>query len=276
MKWQDYEEITKHIYETLGKAHGTKIEGYGKNCKVTGKSGIQHQIDVLTSHSDGVHTYKTMIECKYWTQKVDKDIVMKVAEIVDDANLSKGIIVSRNGFTSDATNYAEHKNIGLVELREPTDKDWKGRIRNIRINLNMMLPTITDFELIIANTTEIPRWLESKLNRNPELFSIRYSDDTTTPLETIFERFNSELSKKERNETLEQNQSFDSNTLLLYNPTNETIPINGIKINGILKIAKQTINLHGDNYILLIMKSIFESKEYSITKNREIKELKKI
>ena len=35
------------IYETLGKESGVKIEGYGNNCKVKGKSGVNHQIDVL-------------------------------------------------------------------------------------------------------------------------------------------------------------------------------------------------------------------------------------
>lgn len=95
MEWQDYEEITKHIYATLGEAHGVKIEGHGKDCKVIGKSGVEHQIDVLTSHSDGIHSYRTMIECKYWDQNVNKDVIMKVAEIVEDAGLNKGIIVSK-------------------------------------------------------------------------------------------------------------------------------------------------------------------------------------
>ena len=52
---------------------------HGGNCKVRGKSGVSHQIDVLTSHPDGVHTYKTAIECKYWDKYIDKDVIMKVA-----------------------------------------------------------------------------------------------------------------------------------------------------------------------------------------------------
>lgn len=275
MEWQDYEEITRHIYATLGEAHGVKIEGHGKDCKVKGRSGVEHQVDVLTSHSDGIHTYKTMIECKYWEQNINKDIVMKVAEVVDDAGLNKGIIVSKHGFTPDAISYAEFKNIGLVELRKPTDEDWKGRIRDIRVNLHMVLPEITNLELILMQSAEIPRWLESKLNRNPELLSVKYPDNTITSLETIVERFCSELSKKTENETLVQDLSFDSGTLLLYEPTNETIPIGGIKISGILKIAKQTIDIHGDDHILMIMKSIFENKEYAVTKNLEIREAKK-
>lgn len=89
---------------------------------------------MLTSHSDGIHEYLTDIECKYWDQKINKDIVMKVVAIVKDCNFAKGIIVSKLGFTPDAKQYAWHEGIGLVELREMTDEDWKGRIRKIILN----------------------------------------------------------------------------------------------------------------------------------------------
>ena len=84
MDWKHYEEVTKKIYETLGRESGVKIIGYGNQCIVRGKSGVVHQIDVLTAHSDGIHEYKTAIECKYWKDKVNKDIVMKVSEIIQD------------------------------------------------------------------------------------------------------------------------------------------------------------------------------------------------
>ena len=97
MNWQTYEEVVKKVYEALGKDKGVSIECYGNSCKVTGKSTVEHQVDVLTSHSDGIHQYKTAIECKYWNENVNKDIIMKVKAIVDDANLHKGVIVSKLG-----------------------------------------------------------------------------------------------------------------------------------------------------------------------------------
>ena len=107
MDWKEYEEITKYIYETLGNAAGTKIVGYGGTCKVKGKSGVSHQIDVLASHSDGVHNYRTAIECKYWDKKINKEIVMKIAEIVEDSGINKGVVVSKMGFTEDGISYAK-------------------------------------------------------------------------------------------------------------------------------------------------------------------------
>ena len=123
--WKAYEAITKYIYETLGNEYGVKVEGFGNNCKVLGKSGVKHQIDILTSHSDGIHSYRTAIECKYWKEKINKETVMKVSEIIKDANINKGIIVSKNGFTQDGIDFAKYKNIGLVELKEVEEKDQK-------------------------------------------------------------------------------------------------------------------------------------------------------
>lgn len=38
LTWQEYEAVTKYIYEMLGVQYGIKIMGYGKDCKVQGKS----------------------------------------------------------------------------------------------------------------------------------------------------------------------------------------------------------------------------------------------
>lgn len=123
LDWKTYESITRYIYESLGKQAGVRVKGHGQNCKVTGKSGVAHQIDVLTTHSDRLHSYDTVIECKYWKEKVNNDTVMKIASIIEDTGISKEVIVTNSGFTKDRLEFAKFENIGLVELREPTIKD---------------------------------------------------------------------------------------------------------------------------------------------------------
>ena len=49
----------KSVYEHLGQAAGVKILGRGCSCKRAGRSGVEHQIDVLKSHSDSLHEYLT-------------------------------------------------------------------------------------------------------------------------------------------------------------------------------------------------------------------------
>jgi hypothetical protein len=110
----------------LGAEYGIKVKGYGKDCKVQGKSGIKHQVDVLTEQSDGENSLLTAIECKFLKKKVTKEIVMKLHSIMKDADISSGIIVSTMGFTKDTLTYAEHVGIRLVELKEVEKDDANG------------------------------------------------------------------------------------------------------------------------------------------------------
>lgn len=272
MEWKEYEEITKYIYETLGKTSGVKIECFGNDCKITGKSTVEHQIDVLTSHSDGLHTYKTIVECKYWDKNINKDIIMKVAEIVEDSGINKGVIVSKNGFTPDAISFAKYKNIGLIELREPTEEDWKGKIKNILINMNMYLPQIDSFEILINPETET--------NLKPgsmrvEILDIKKPDGTIENVHKFIDEFSEGIFEKKENEKIEKIFKFEKGTKILNNLTNEETEINGIKITGTLTIARETFEIKGEDHVFMIMKSVFEEKSYTITKNREIRENKK-
>ena len=134
----------KDLYQVLGQASGVTIECWGASCIVDGPPGLFHQIKVLTSHSDGLHQYRTAVSCKNWNKKVGIPIVREFAQIIDDAKLSKGVIVSKMGFTGPAKTYAQSKNIGLVELRRPLDKDWDGYIREVHITLMMDQTEIHD------------------------------------------------------------------------------------------------------------------------------------
>ncbi len=50
-------------------------------------------------------------------------------------------IITCNGFTPDAKQYARSMHIGLVVLREFRESDWAGRIRGININLIAVIPS---------------------------------------------------------------------------------------------------------------------------------------
>ena len=63
LDWKSYEEITKYIYNVLGAEYGIKVKAYGKDCKVQGKSGVKHQVDVLTEQLHGEDYLLTAIEC---------------------------------------------------------------------------------------------------------------------------------------------------------------------------------------------------------------------
>jgi len=278
LDWKTYESITKYIYETLGKEFGVKIKGHGSTCKVKGKSGGKYQIDVLTSHSDGIHTYLTAIECKYWKAKVNKDTVMKLAGIIEDSGINKGIIVCKNGFTQDGIDYAKHKNIELVELREIEENDLNENPKEIHIG---------DLELHVGVSVKRTEILNIDIgdNRNIDVksefdyfkFLVIREDESPKPLFTYITEFRKEVNpQNEKTEKLTKHYKIPNG--VIYNTeTKETLKINGITFTGQLRKTDDKKNLKFTlvDKVWLIMKSIFDERTFTFTESGLIKENKK-
>jgi hypothetical protein len=265
LDWKQYEAITKYIYESLGRQSGVKVKGYGKDCKVIGKSGVAHQIDVLTAHSDGVHEYQTAIECKYWNQKINKDIVMKVAAVVEDANISKGVIVSKSGFTPDAIDFARFRNIGLVELREAEEKDLEGQpptmdlaILTLRINAIIRRPVVSRIEIDSVENTAIEKeyWINT--------YFLKLTNGRQVPFANYLKDFQDELHRQKKEWEAVSKQYEVPGALLINSKTKASETINLIILTGVLeridKSSTQELTLV--DRVWLIMKSLFENSTF--------------
>lgn len=183
MDWKQYEFITKYIYQTLA-CYRINIEGYGKDCRIRGDSGVMHQIDVLTSETDDSGTFRTAIECKYLNKKVNKDVVMKLLAIINDTNIPRGIIVSKSGYTADAQQYAKHHNILIVQLREAGKENNVQRKElqigdlhlNVRLNIrrpvvtNMIAMGLDDKEFELHEKDQYQIFIEAKTGKKSTLF----------------------------------------------------------------------------------------------------------
>lgn len=277
LDWKSYESITKYIYETLGKKSGVKIKGHGNSCNVMGKSGVSHQIDVLTTHSDGIHTYDTAIECKYWKDKVDKNIVMKLSKTIEDTGINKGVIVSKNGFTKDGIQYAKFSNIGLVELREIEEKDFDKspkeiEIADIKIPLNILITRPQILHIDIGNNRNI------KVNDEYHYynFEIVHEDGSSTPLVIYINNFRNEVKLQDKMFCEITKHYKISNSTLFNRQTNESLIIGGITFTGqLVKIdASRDFKFTVVDQVWLIMKSIFDERTFSISANGTIKENK--
>jgi hypothetical protein len=77
--------------------------------KLDGKiSGIPRQVDILVGS-----TQKTAIECKYLSRKVDVKCVESFLAMMDDLDISRGLIVTARGYTPAAKARAENDDRGL-------------------------------------------------------------------------------------------------------------------------------------------------------------------
>ena len=257
--WQSYEELVKDIYMALGQMHGVSVEGWGWNCKIVGKSGALHQVDVLTKHGDGLHEYRTAIECKYWNKKVSKEAITKLKYIVEDASISKGIVVSKMGFTDSAKAVALDSNIGLVELREPLDSDWKGRVREFCFKINLKRIRLKDVQFHCRGEVSSGDILESMFS-NDIYVNLAGSGRLICFDDVIIEPVEGRRSRID----------FDDGSFIVI-PKDENHRANGCGIVGVSydvvfdysMLKEWTVNVK--DCVYMIMESIFDNRHYTLT-----------
>ena len=277
LRWQDYEEMVKDIYKALGQASGVTVECWGSSCKVEGPPGVFRQIDVLTRHSDGLHQYRTAISCKYWNKKVDISRVTEFVQIVHDAGLNKGVMVSKMGFTAPATAYAAIKNIGLVELRKPVDEDWDGYIREVHITV--MIDQTQIYGVQFRLTAPRPGQGEHALQEGPLYWPLLlgqiFIGIPGHEAETLQKLADEEWSKQP--DQGEYDIQFPEGSILTV-PACPDYPAHGYSITGVsFKVQfnpplKEEIVFRADDHIYMFMESLFDGRRFTITRDGEIRE----
>ena len=245
-----------------------------------GKSGVNHQIDVLTSHSDGIHTYKTAIECKCWDRKVPKDDVMKLSEIISDTDIEKGVLVSKSGFTPDARRIAESKNISLVELRKSVDKDWNDSLKQLDMELNFCVDEIFDYRFVLY---DVPKSDRNTLNFNTSNAYIHIGNQDPLPIREFAEKV---IKSNSRSGSLEgyyrtcsasQETDWKNYSVEFLDKTivSELGSSKKSKIRKLYFTVRETtvtenISIDIVDYIAMIMHSIFDNKKFAVFPNMEV------
>lgn len=143
MNWKDYED---KIFEKFDSEFGSTHEII-KNTHIIGKfSKTPRQIDILLKSKIAHYSVLGVVECKYFSKKVDVKIVDSFIGFLEDVGANFGVIITNEGYTHGAQNRAYVKGIRLeiikfAELEEyhydlefcqicETDEDGFGRIIN--------------------------------------------------------------------------------------------------------------------------------------------------
>ena len=269
LDWQEYEEITKYIYENLGTASGIKVKGHGRNCKVMGKSGVAHQVDVLTEEKDGDRIRLTAIECKFLNKKVTKGVVMQLFEIMEDAGIESGIIVCKTGYTRDTLKFAEHKGIRLVELWEAGENDLNGKhtidvgMLDININSTLIRPIITKIDLgqkVMTEEKEIMAMYEATMFN---------SDGKEVYFKTCLFAFLDDLENEDILLKSITRSYIPAGGTLTWNCKGAELNIKEILVTGYLtrKNSRSTKYFQIVDQVWLIMNEIFEKRRTTLSKS---------
>jgi hypothetical protein len=92
------------------RTHGYEVS---TNLVIAGRSGANHELDVVGDKADGLTTVRIVVECKAWASPIDKDVVYKLSAELADLGAAKGVIASLSGWTVQAGQAAAQANIEL-------------------------------------------------------------------------------------------------------------------------------------------------------------------
>ncbi len=102
MAWKKYEEeIYRYFSDTFPE---TTIK---YNQKIIGKySKVKRQIDILIEGTIAGYLIRIIVDCKYFSRKVDVKEVESFSSMIEDVGANQGILITRKEFTAAAANRA--------------------------------------------------------------------------------------------------------------------------------------------------------------------------
>jgi len=127
----EYEKLTRRIYQEILEKEGVENIQVEHNVALQGRSGVEHQIDVLWKFKQAGIEHKVLIECKNYTSSLTLEKVRNFFAVVHDIGNSNGLLVTKTGFQSGTKKFADFYGIGMKLLREPESADYQGRIQTI-------------------------------------------------------------------------------------------------------------------------------------------------
>nr|UPA60006.1 restriction endonuclease [uncultured bacterium] len=156
---RDYESLVESVFTQLLEQDSVKNITIEKNKILQGKT-TTHEIDVYWEFIAGGIKYSTIIQAKDWNQKVPQGEILKLKAIIEDLpGQPRGVFITRTGYQQGALDVAKANGIITYELREPTEEDWKGRIKTVVLSIKAYIPN-TKVEVIADN-----EWLQEELKR---------------------------------------------------------------------------------------------------------------
>lgn len=106
-----------HVKEFITEKGGKEIQSFVANHNVVlkGDDG-KYQIDVLAEFEVVGGRFTVLIECKYQTSPVKRDVVQVLDSRLHSLGAHKGMVFSRSGFQSGAIEFAKKHGIALVHV----------------------------------------------------------------------------------------------------------------------------------------------------------------
>lgn len=269
----EYELLVKEIFEQILKYNLANLKTLKIEHDVYIKGNLgTHQIDVYWEFEFNGIKYKTVVQAKDWNSNVPQEKILAFNQILQDIpGQPRGIFITKTGYQKGAKEIAEKLNIVLYELRKPTDKDWEGKMRDLKIILHGICP-----HLISCTPIFDKEYLEEYY---PDLKN-RYV--VCNPMESNIVDFKGQkqcsfmdlLNKLMNvnvgfNEETEVEKMFDK-PLYLLTEKNDKFKVKGLIIKYIVRKIDNEINIKGDNIVGFILCNVLDKTEQRISPQKEL------
>lgn len=269
----EYEVLVKEIFEQILKYNLANLKTLKIEHDVYIKGNLgTHQIDVYWEFEFNGIKYKTVVQAKDWNSNVPQEKILAFNQILQDIpGQPRGIFITKTGYQKGAREIAEKLNIVLYELRKPTDKDWEGKMRDLKIILHGICS-----HLISCTPIFDKEYLEEYY---PDLKN-RYF--VCNPIESNIVDFNGQkqcsfmdlLNKLMKvnvgfNEETEVEKMFDE-PLYLLTEKNDKFKVKGLIIKYIVRKIDNEINIKGDNMVGFILCNVLDKTEQRISPQKEL------
>lgn len=265
---KEYELLVQKVFQSILDQKFVKNIKVQHNVILKGKS-TNHQIDVYWEFSDGISTYSTIVQAKDYNSRVSQDKLLAFKGVIEDLPTHpKGIFVTKTGYQKGAQDYAKANDIILYELRQPTDKDWEGYIRDITINFTMFSPHISDLKIGIDGV-----WLKNNYKNVPTQINISGYDDEIILYDENKEpsmSLNEEINHLINNHGKEMSPKniehfFEKPVFIKYAKYGiDFVKIKMISFNLSFDTYKDTLEINGDNFVKFILKNVLNDETKNI------------
>ena len=269
MDWKEFETVVRWIYERMGAAFGVEVVGYGPKNRHKGISGVAHQIDVLTSHSDGLHTCLTAIECKWWNKKVTAATVTHASHVREDCNFNNSVIITKVGFTDAAIKTAANKNIQLVELKEYNLQIADDTLTKVYMHFKVSHPELVDVKLRSDEAT-VTTYADHPILSVDDRYFQTPQKERLEINQLIDDFLNKKVLVCPHHDLITEERTFDKGTILKSRSIRGSIPIEGIQFTGYNRMYTKLDTEYFKLKIWLALKLIFEKKQFAVTTSGEI------
>ena len=186
--------------------------------------------------------------------------------LLEDTDIKKGVVFSKQGFTSGAVSLANERNISLVEMREPNDTDWEGKIKTVRLIVHRTWPEFCDFEFVQPQQPDAERRQVGASGQ--EILIIEPNNEPRTLVEVANDAASSVASSGQEVEV-----RFPTGTTMRVSGVDRQATIEALRFKVKLRFDETELVVDGAEAIRLIVKEIFEERQLNIGHDGQVSEV---